>query len=59
MLGKILAIFEIELMLSAGQAVMTPSAAASRSKAVPNCSSTKMPALSLGTPAASADRNPS
>ena len=37
-------------LFSAGQAVKYPSAAASRRIAAPNCSSTRIPALCLGTP---------
>src|SRR2546421_9475607 len=38
-------------LFSAGHASVKPSAAAWRRMAPPNCSSTRMPALSLGTPA--------
>ena len=49
----------IEPLFSTGHDVMYPCAAASRRMAAPNCSSTRIPALSLGAPAATAALKPS
>ena len=61
--GEILAVLEIELVLPAllGRAGRddSPAAAASRRMAAPNCSSTRMPAFSFGTPPATAALKPS
>ena len=60
--GEVFAVLEVELFLAAlldGAASCSRRAAASRRMAAPNCSSTRMPAFSLGTPASTAALKPS